>query len=304
MAVTDEQWEILERCLTRTLPEGFSHDGVKDVHISVFACADLLAETLQGLRDAITTAKTGGQTAGQEGAEQHDDGCAVTLRGKAKAFAATVEATNKEEAVNALREDIVSTSTRTTYGVGVRKYTYLMDKQKTAPWPLTNEKLETFAAFLKAHGARSAGDLHAVVREHQDRFPGDGSKFAIGELETSIKRGLPEEEKAEPWTVNDLLALASVCERPEEKDRVLHEAGAFFTLARSGSFGGVKCSDVVCEGASCTVSVKNLKGEVRRKTLTLHYEAIPDPPKLRFADEGARLLERVRMRIMLRSVAI
>ena len=199
---------------------------------------------------------------------------------KEESFFEAVDNFSPDQALAAISDASSKSKTKTTYAPAIRRYNEMCSRKGLIPFPLSIDKLLTYAGYMKLQEDKYLSpsvDLSAVVAENtrlgHQALPKDDR---INKAHKALSEGLKEEEQAEPFRRELLKLMYETARTNIDYDLVLMLLAAVYCLARSTCFAEIEPKDIRdTDGDGVSVTLKNLKGRNREKSVDPHYERVP-----------------------------
>ena len=132
---------------------------------------------------------------------------------RAAAFAAA-RPDARDEALRALRSDVLAKTTTGPVESRLLLWTELCRAWDVPPWPLSHENISAVAASFKSGAYRSAAQYFSVVCKYQERemrrVVADDLRSLIRDYVRSIRRGLGPAKLKDAFSVEDLAAVVPI----------------------------------------------------------------------------------------------
>ena len=179
-------------------------------------------------------------------------------------FFSVLEAVAPQDAVDRLRDQVVSKKTADQYKSSIPLYEASCDRAEIAPWPVSYRAMEVFGGYLVMSEAykRPAQHLHAVMHTSKMKT-GKKPTFDIDDVVAAVERDVADAEQSEPISLDVLRRLGSKVQTHTDFCTWVTAAGAFFCLARADSFIKVRAPNIVIKdniSKRATVTLRNIEG--------------------------------------------
>eukprot|EP00439_Symbiodinium_sp_Y106_P022869 s2151_g2.t2 len=140
--------------------------------------------------------------------------CSMRRRADRAAAFAAARPDARDEALRALRSDVLAKTTTGPVESRLLLWTELCRAWDVPPWPLSHENISAVAASFKSGAYRSAAQYFSVVCKHQERemrrVVADDLRSLIRDYVRSIRRGLGPAKLKDAFSVEDLAAVVPI----------------------------------------------------------------------------------------------
>ena len=147
------------------------------------------------------------------------------------------------------------------------------------PWPPATDTLKALRPIYAFGGLQGPAGLLVVIVQHA-RGRGHFCSFDkawADSMVLGLERDMPEHEQASPLTVPVLRKLAAAVETDKDFVLLLSLVAAIFCVARADCFLHLRPEDIEDLGPDrVKVSLRNLKGQKRKRTLPPVFRRLPD----------------------------